>query len=105
VEVGDEEDTEGLSPGDGEPTFSIHALTDIQPCTSRTMAILISVNDAHLIALLDSGSTHNFIDNTVAPSAGVTLAGLSGMRVAVANGDKLISSGCCRNMALTVHGE
>jgi hypothetical protein len=102
IEVVDEE-TEGLPPGDGEPTISIHALTGIQPRTSRTMVILVSVNGAHLIALLDSGSTHNFIDNTAASRVGVTLAGLSGLRITVANNDKLVSFGCCRNMAMMVH--
>jgi hypothetical protein len=104
IEVVDEE-TEGLSPDDGELTISIHALTDIQPHASRTMAILVSVNDAHLITLLDLGSTHNFIDNTTTSRAGVTLARLSGMCIAVANGDKLVSSGCCHHMAMMVHGE
>jgi hypothetical protein len=33
------------------------------------------------------------------------LAGLSGMRVAVANNNKLLASGCCRNMEIVVHGE
>jgi hypothetical protein len=69
------------------------------------MAILVSINGAHLIALLDSGSTHNFIDNMAASRAGVTMAGLSGLRVAVANDDKLVSFGCCCNMVMTVHGE
>jgi hypothetical protein len=69
------------------------------------MAILVSVNGGDLIALLDSGSTHNFIDNTTASRVGATLAGLSGLRVAVANNNKLVSSGCCRDMVMTVHGE
>jgi hypothetical protein len=86
IEVVDEEETDGLSPGDGEPTIYIHALTGIQP-PARTMAILFSINSAQLITLLDSGLTHNFIDNTAASKVGVTLAGLSGLRIAVANGD------------------
>jgi hypothetical protein len=105
IELVDEEEAEGLSPSDGEPTISIHALTGIQPHTRHTMAILISINGAHLIALLDSSSTHNFINNTAASRAGVTLAGLSGLCITVANGDKLVSSGCCHDMAMTVHGE
>jgi predicted aspartyl protease len=52
------------------------------------MVILVSINGVHLIALLDFGSTHNFIDNTKASRAGVTLAGLGGLCVAVTNGDK-----------------
>jgi hypothetical protein len=105
IEVVDEEVSEGLSQSDGELTISIHVLTGIQPRTSYTMAILISINGAHLIALLDSGSNHNFIDNTAASRAGVTLVGLSGLHVVVANSDRLVSSGCYRDKAMTVHGE
>jgi hypothetical protein len=69
------------------------------------MVILVSVNGTHLITLLDSGSTHNFIDNTAASRAGVMLAGWSDLRVAVTNGEKLVSSGCYRDMAMPVHKE
>jgi hypothetical protein len=105
IEVVDEEEPAGLSPNADEPTISIHALTSIQPRTSHTMAILVTANGTHIIALLDSGSTHNFIDNMAASRVGIVLAGLSGLRVMVTNSDKLVSSGCCRNMAMTVHGE
>jgi hypothetical protein len=54
IEVVDEKETEGPSPGDSEPTISIHALTNMQSRTTRTMAILVSINNADLITLLDS---------------------------------------------------
>jgi hypothetical protein len=104
IEVVDEED-DGLSPTDGEPTISIHALTGIQPRTSRTMTIMVAINNAHLLALLDFGSTHNFIDSTMAFRAGVVLARLSSMCVVVTNSDKLLAFGSCRNMEFVVHGE
>jgi hypothetical protein len=52
-------------PADNEqmmPTISLHTLMGIQPRSGRTMQALITVNDTHLTTLLDSGSTHNFID-------------------------------------------
>jgi hypothetical protein len=101
----DEEEEDELFPTDGESAISIHALTGIQSRTCCTTAILVSINGAHLIALLDSGSTHNFIDNTTASRAGVTLVRLSSLHAVVANGDKLVSSGCCHNMEIMVHGE
>jgi hypothetical protein len=36
---------------------------------------------------------------------GIVLARLGRLCVTVANGDKLLSPGCCRNMEIAVHGE
>jgi hypothetical protein len=62
-EDGDSED-QGLYSA--EPTISIAALTGIQPRTGRTMHVYVTVQDVVLHALLDSGSTHNFVDSEVA---------------------------------------
>jgi hypothetical protein len=48
------------------PTISLHTLTDIQSCSGRIVQVTIEVNDAQFIVLLDSGTTHNFIDTEVA---------------------------------------
>jgi hypothetical protein len=56
---------------DTDPTISIHALTGIQPHSSKTMQLPVLVHGLCLTALLDSGSTHNFIDVKVAAHAGV----------------------------------
>jgi hypothetical protein len=69
------------------------------------MALMVNVNGTWLIALLDSGSTHNFIDNAMASRACVILAEWHSLCVTITNGEKLPSSGCCRNMAISVHGE
>jgi hypothetical protein len=66
---------------------------------------VLTVNNAQLIALLGSGSTHNLIDNTAVSRACVILATQHGLRVTVAKGDKLHASGCYRNMAIAIHGE
>jgi hypothetical protein len=58
-----------------------------------------------LIALLDSGSTHNFIDVKAASRAGITLGGRSGMRVVVANGDQLQSPRSCRGLPVSIGDE
>jgi hypothetical protein len=55
--------------------------------------------------LLDSDSTHNFIDSAVADCAAVPFQGCVGLRVAVANSDRLTSSGCCRGLRLDVVGD
>jgi hypothetical protein len=84
-----------------DPTISLHALTGIQSSTTRTMQLQVKVNGATLTALLDSGSTHNFLDANVAARVGIAFHDRLGLQVTVANGDHLISSGCC--CALPVH--
>jgi hypothetical protein len=74
IEVVDEGDT-AAAIGDDEPTISLHALMGIQFCSSGTVQLLVHVNGASLMVLLDSGSTHNFIDEQEATRAGITLSG------------------------------
>jgi hypothetical protein len=66
-DINDEQQTNGA-----KPIISIHALTGIQPRAGRTMQVDILINGAMLWALLDSGSTHNFMDSEAAVRAGVT---------------------------------
>jgi hypothetical protein len=104
IVVIDEEDNMP-AVGEDEPTISLHVLTGIQFRSNRTMQLLIHVNSASLMALLDSRSTHNFINEQAATRACITLLGTRHLRVAMANDDKLTSSGCCRNMQLVIHGK
>jgi hypothetical protein len=52
IEVVDE-DTDESTPDAAEPTISIHALAGIQPCAGHTMKIVVDINGARLLALLD----------------------------------------------------
>jgi predicted aspartyl protease len=70
-----------------EPTISIAALTGIQTRTGRTMQVYVTVQGAVLRALLDSGSTHNFVDSEAAACIGIKFSSRGGFSVAVANGD------------------
>jgi hypothetical protein len=87
IEVVDE-DTDDSSHTATELTISIHALTGIQPHILRTMKIVIDINDARLLALVDIGSTHNFVDVEAAVRTGILLAEQTSLQVAVANGDR-----------------
>jgi hypothetical protein len=60
-----------------DPTNSLHALTGIQPRAMRTTQLTVQVGATTLAALLNSGSTHNFIDVDAARRAGVHLHGRS----------------------------
>jgi hypothetical protein len=99
------DDTEDLTPDSTEPTISIHALTGIQSRHCRTMQLRVDINGACLLALLDSGSTHNFVDIEAATQVGIILSEHGGLRVADANGDRLTSPGCCRAMGFSIAGK
>jgi hypothetical protein len=102
--VFDEECVGDPSNGD-EPTISIHALTGIQPRTGRTMHVHVHIASTLLVALLDTGSTHNFIDTDAATHAGLTFLGSSGLRVAVVNDDRVTSPSCCRDLSMLIGNE
>jgi hypothetical protein len=88
-----------------EPTISIHALTGIQSCHNRTMQLQVVVNDAYVLTLLDSGSTHNFINTKTTTRLGIVFTRHGGLRITVANGNWLTGPGCCRAMSFMVDDE
>jgi hypothetical protein len=65
------------------------------------MKVFVSVGDAVAVALLDTGSSHNFIDIGMARRAGLRLRERRNFSVAVANGDRVTSKG--KALAQTVH--
>jgi hypothetical protein len=87
------------------PMISLHAITGIQPRSGRTMQVLVIVNGAHLSALLDSGSTYNFVDSAAAVHAGIQLTAQHGLHVAVANGDQVHSLSCCKGLQMVISGK
>lgn len=82
-------------PDDGKPEISLAALTGIQPRSGHTMQLQVEIGSSSLIALLDSGSTHNFIAEDVVVTYGVSMRPRSGLNVTVANRDWVTSVGLC----------
>jgi predicted aspartyl protease len=101
VKEGDDEQ----SPNSIDPTISLHTLTGIQPRSDCTMHIYVFINGTTLRALLDSGSTHNFVDSEAASRAGIVFTAQRSLRMAVANGDRVASSGCCHNLKISIADE
>jgi hypothetical protein len=92
-------------PTTNEPTISISALTGIHPRKGRTMQVFVTIYDTVLRTLLDSGSTHNFMDSEVAARVGIVFSGRVGLSVAVANGDRVASTGSCTNLKIRIAGD
>jgi hypothetical protein len=102
--LGDDDET-NPPPLDTEPTISIAALTGIQPRKGRTMQVFVTIHGIVLRALLDSRSTHNFVDSEAAARVGIVFGTQAGLSVTVANGDHVSSSGCCNNLKIFIAGD
>jgi hypothetical protein len=98
IEVVVEEGNDEQSPNGIYPT-------SIQACSGCTMQIYVFINDTTLQALLDSRSTHNFVGSEAVSRAGIVFAAQHSLRVVVANGDHIASSGCCCNLKISIADE
>jgi hypothetical protein len=105
IEVICEEDQRLAGNEQPAPTISLHALTEIQPRSGRTMQVLVMVNDVFLTTLLYSSSTHNFSNTEFVWRAGIQLSAHSGLRVAVVNDNRLLCSGCSPDMEIAIGDE
>ena len=69
------------------------------------MLLPVHVHGHRLVALLDSGSTHNFINADLMRRLRLSTVPHPSMRVLVANGDHLSREGVARDIALAIGGE
>ena len=82
------EDPSGGQQGEGSrPIISLHALSGTDGF--QTMRIHGHVKNQKLVILIDTGSTHNFVDQTVIKRVGGHLQAISNFMVTVANGEKI----------------
>jgi len=82
-----EEPTAQEQPDANAFVVSLHALAGIT--TENTMLLPVEVNGERLVALLDTGSTHNFLRGDAMRRLGLSPMGGDQLRVTVANGDRL----------------
>jgi hypothetical protein len=69
------------------------------------MHVTLRVEDHDLVALLDSGSTHNFIHEELATVVGMPFSSDRCLGVTVANGDKVTCHGLLKHAAITIDKE
>jgi hypothetical protein len=109
LEVSDYEEVDLLLPADERepenkpPMTSLHAITDIPH--EETMKLHVAIGNHNLTTLVDSGLTHNFVNNQVAQHIGLQSQATRGANVVVANGDRLNYSGLASDVALCIGQE
>nr|GMC53448.1 putative mitochondrial protein [Ipomoea batatas] len=76
---------------DEEPGISFNAIVGLT--RGNMMKVLVQLAGSQIIALLDSGSTDNFIDEDTAVKLGLPIKHMPALRVLVANGDRISTIG------------
>lgn len=85
-----------------EPQISIHALTGIP--SYSTMQITGTMGTRTLHILVDSGSTHNFIDEKLVKKLNCPMTSVKAMKVTVANGNQLSCAQMCKDFSWMMQG-
>ena len=90
-----------------EPTanalvVSMYALAGIR--TENTMLLPVSLKGERLLALLDTGSTHTFLQGHVMRRLGLSSLGAAQLHVTVASGERLPCEGIGRDIPLSIGG-
>ena len=88
------------------PMISLSAITGIR--VPDTMKLRVHIGAHAFTALLDSGSTHNFISTSAAQRAAIPAIPFhdsGGAHVIVANGDRVQCQGIARNVGIRIDNE
>jgi len=103
VEIDDTADEATVAELDTEaPCFSLQAVAGVP--VAGTMQIRVTLGAAALVALLDSGSTHNFSSEAAARRSGLPLRQRPRLTALVANGERVTCDGVIRNAPLFIDG-
>ncbi|KAK8942858.1 hypothetical protein KSP39_PZI008722 [Platanthera zijinensis] len=116
IEVVDDDDEGGQTDGSAEldipqeevqddqllPHLSVHALTGLPHF--YTIRVTASYEGQPISVLIDSGSTHNFLDSTAAARLQCPLTPISSFQVAVADGQTIASAHKVRDFHWRMQG-
>ena len=95
------EPKEGKKEGDAE--ISIHTMEG--NASSQTIRLMGYIHNKPVSILLDTQSTHNFMNPRVIQRAGLKLTPEPSFRVVIAGDDKLYSEGCCQLVHINCQGK
>ncbi|CAN0838579.1 hypothetical protein LINGRAHAP2_LOCUS2229 [Linum grandiflorum] len=98
LEDGEPLDREGTEAG--LMAISLHAISAED--NPKTMRLLGTIKGRRVAMLVDSGATHNFMDCRTARSLALASESGTGFEVRVANGDRIIGSGRCSDVVITI---
>jgi len=99
----DEEDDVAKHDDDQQPHISLHAIAGV--CTRDTMRVCVQLGQITVTAILDSGSTHNFVSESAARHTGLCFIPRTNLAVTVANGDRVHCPGVFRDAAFSIDAE
>lgn len=100
----DEEDEEFVDTQETvELEISLQSLTGWG--SPKTLRVQLEVNRQHLMVLIDSGATHNFLGEKVANRLGLKLTPTKPFKVRVADGHPLRCRGAYRRVTMGISGE
>ena len=98
VDIDDGDDTTEAET----PVFSLHTLAGVR--FSDTMLVAVKLGASPLLALLDSGSTHDFISESAARCTGLPLQTRLRLTTTVVNGERVTCVDILRQAEFTIHG-
>ncbi|XP_068662998.1 uncharacterized protein [Aristolochia californica] len=84
------------------PEISLHAMTGLR--SYSTMQVKAQLHHLQLLALVDFGSTHNFINQPAVEQLGLVVQQQTGLSVSVANGAKITSVGFSQTTYSDIEG-
>jgi hypothetical protein len=82
---------------------SRHAMAGIK--TAKTMLLPVTIHGERLTALVDTGSTHNFLSGNAMQRLALQPAGAEQFSVTIANGDRLTCQGVARQVPIVIGDE
>jgi len=85
-----------------EPEITLHAL--IGWAAPKTIRITARIRSSDVIALIDSGSTHNFISERLANALRILVVPIASFTVRVTNGKKLKCQGHFEEVGVDLQG-
>jgi len=93
---------EGINGGYDNPEISLHAITGSP--NPRTMRLWGMIKYQGVIILIDSGSSHNFLDASISSKLALEIQQISNIAVKVANGQIIHTKGVCEGLNVHMQG-
>ncbi|XP_062173762.1 uncharacterized protein LOC133879249 [Alnus glutinosa] len=84
------------------PEISLHTISGTP--TPHTMRVVGFIRGQMVVILIDSGSTHNFLDPSIIKKTQLSIMSHTRITIKVANGDTIQSEGQCSDVSLKVQG-